>query len=189
MKILCLRRSPDGSIRVEAGADSAILRHGEPVFPEERSGGWISMIVPAIRMSRLGTSIRKSRAAEYYDSFTFFHVLWPASGDSVADGIPAAVADRTFSPGTWLPFPGSGIELKTSVRALGSDTPRTDSIALDPASLDVDNVISVLSEYMTFKTGDIILFFDNGLILGPSEIDTEIKVWANDTEVLGFRIK
>ena len=168
MKILCLRRSPDGSIRVEAGADSAILRHGEPVFPEERSGGWISMIVPAIRMSRLGTSIRKSRAAEYYDSFTFFHVLWPASGDSVA---------------------GSGIELKTSVRALGSETPRTDSIALDPASLDVDNVISVLSEYMTFKTGDIILFFDNGLILGPSEIDTEIKVWATDTEVLGFRIK
>ena len=42
---------------------------------------------------------------------------------------------------------------------------------------------------MTFKTGDIILFFDNGLILGPSEIDTEIKVWATDTEVLGFRIK
>lgn len=79
--------------------------------------------------------------------------------------------------------------MKTSVRALDCDTPRTDSITLDPASLDVDNVISVLSEYMTFKTGDIILFFDNGHIIGPSEIDTEIKVWANETEVLGFRIK
>lgn len=189
MKILCLHTDHNGTIRVEAGADSAILRHGEPVFPEERPGGWISLIVPAVRISRLGTSIRPNRANEYYNSFTFFHVLWPASGDNVAEGIPAAIADRTFSPGKWLPYPESEIIMTASVRPLASAEAKTEIRALDPASMRTDTAISRLSEYMTFKTGDIILFFDHSHELGPSLLDTEIKVKANDNEVLGFRIK
>lgn len=189
MKILCLHTNHDGTIRVDAGADSAILRPGEPVFPEDCAGGWISLIVPAVRISRLGTSIRANRANEYYDSFTFFHVLWPASGDFVAEGIPAAIADRTFSPGKWLPYPESKIMMNASVRPLASNEANAETMQLDPALMRTDSVISKLSEYMTFKTGDIILFFDHSHELGPSLLDTEIKVMANDNEVLGFRIK
>lgn len=189
MKILCLHPTQDGAISVEAGADSAILRHGEPVFPDDRPDGWRSLIVPAIRISRLGTSIRRSRARNYYDSFTFFHVLWPASGNTVATGIPAAIADRTFSPGTWLPMPEQPVTARVSVRPLALETSTVTDIVLNPGSLGADAAVEWLSQYMTFKTGDILLFFAHGTEIGPATPDTEITVHTAIDEVLRFRIK
>lgn len=189
MKILCLHTTPDGNLSVEPGADSAILRHGEPVFPDDRPDGWRSLIVPAIRISRLGTSIRRTRARNYYDSFTFFHVLWPASGNMAAPGIPAAIADRTFSPGTWLPMPDQPVSASVAVRPLDRETSTLTEIAICPETLAAEAAIEWLSQYMTFKTGDILLFFDRGTDIGQATPDTEITVRAGTDEVLRFRIK
>lgn len=185
MKILCIHSDS----RIEAGADSAILRHGEPVFPAAIPAGWSSLIVPAIRLSRLGTSIKKTRAREYYDSFTLFHVLWPAAGSDVAPGIPASAADRTFSPGSWLPLSDGQHSIRISVRPLAAADAEPTQFSLDLADLGTDGVIARLSDYMTFKTGDILLFFNHRISLGETALDTEIKAAVDDAEVLSFRIK
>lgn len=190
MKILCISTLPDGLCSVQPGADSAILREGEPVFVPDPVEGWDSCVAPAIRISRLGTAIKARRAAGYYDAVTLFHLLRPADA-SVASGIPPFVIDRVFAPGRWMPVSGiSGLDISLCRRHLKSDDILTEENAsLAFADLSVDDTISLLSEYMTFKTGDILVFTGRAVPVGTPVLDTELSASLNGTKVLEIRFK
>lgn len=62
MKVLIVRDN-----KVELGADSAVLRCGEPVFVPDPVDEWVSLVAPAVRLCRLGMHMGRNARA-YFDS-------------------------------------------------------------------------------------------------------------------------
>ena len=174
------------------GADSALLREGEPLFVPDNDIPYHSLIMPAIRISRRGTAISERHAAAYCDSVSAFHVLAPAAERQCVNGIPTGAMDRTFAPGHWSPFDASAAQsylLNTSKSPIGGNISAEASIEFTAQSLNVAKIIAWLSGSMTFKTGDIILFADYGACLGAVTINTMISADLNGVPTLNFRIK
>ncbi len=84
----------DGVIKALGGADSAVLRPGEPVFVPEPVEDWCSFVAPAIRISRLGMNIKPSFARQYYHELGAVHVLLPRRPGP----IPPLFCDRAIAP-------------------------------------------------------------------------------------------
>lgn len=171
MKILVL--DIDGNTPVTVGADSAILRHGEPLFLAEERHGWLSAVMPALRIGRLGLRIPRKAASEYIDACGLFHVLIPP----LMTGAWAA-ADRTFAPGTWLdtsPWPES-FETEAGTYPF---------ITADEAA----DAVSRLSGHMTFKTGDIILFGNKGVARALPPPRTNIRASVSGQPVLDLKLR
>lgn len=192
MKVLYIKHNPDGSLNVEAGADSSVLRPGEPVFVPDPVSGWRSTIAPAVRISRLGTAIKASRASAYYDAIAPVHILTPASS-ALCDGLPPYILDRTLSPGLWQPLgeeSGARHTFAVEVRALNAEAPFASvSVDFSIADAGVDTAMEVLSRHLTFRTGDILVFPDCGLSLGVAVLDTELRVTVDGAEALKIRMK
>lgn len=148
--------------------------------------------MPAIRISRLGTGISERHAAAYCDSISVFHVLMPDNNQKCINGIPFGIMDRTFAPGHWFEFDasaGQAISLHASKAPIGGCVTTEASIEFSSQSLGVAQVIAWLSDSITFKTGDIILFADCSADLGTVTIDTQIKASLDGVQALNFRIK
>ncbi len=174
------------------GADSALLRHGEPLFIDGAPEQWVSLIAPAVRIGRLGTHIPQKFADGYIDAHTLFHLRFPAD-DRQVDFALWGMSDRTFSPGEWLPGNFSGHEtVRILIEKLRSDATcppdetYTDSIGLNP--YHTATAVAMLSGYSTLKTGDVLVFAGQGLRKELRQ-DTQLNAWLSDTQVLNFRIK
>ncbi|MDE6134902.1 MAG: hypothetical protein K2F79_04945 [Muribaculaceae bacterium] len=190
MKAFLVRNSASDTPDVELGADSAVLRHAEPVFVPDPTDRWTSMVAPAIRISRLGTHIRRN-PQDYYDAVGAVHVLIPAS-PSVAPGMPPLAMDRALAPGAWQPVENGTVEMTVRRSVLWGDDPEAETlIAADFSllTLAADEVVRHISEYVTFRTGDIIIFADAAAHLGTPLIDTRVQAWINGDISLDIRIK
>ena len=192
MKILTVGGFLQGQPTASLGADSAMLRENEPLFAPDDLDRFHSLIMPAVRISRLGCGISKRHAAAYCESLGAFHVLTPCDNSTHVDGIPLGAADRTFAPGHWQPFDlcfEKTIVLRASSAPIGS-APTTEAIVeFTPQTLAVSAIISWLSSAITFKTGDIILFADYSINLGMPVLNTEINADIDGIATLNFRIK
>ncbi|MCM1067785.1 MAG: hypothetical protein NC418_09470 [Muribaculaceae bacterium] len=191
MKVLYIRNTPDGGISVDAGADSSVLRTGEPVFVPDPVDGWLSAVAPAVRISRLGTAIKAARARAYYDSLAPVHLLRPADA-SLCHGLPPGILDRALSPGEWLPLDEEphSYAILAELSAIGADKPFASASALfSLEAAGVDKAIELLSQYLSFRTGDILVFPEHGISLGTPTLDTELRVCVDGHEALRIRIK
>ena len=160
-----------GMPRMSAGADSAILRQGDPLFVPDHLGAWDGEICPAIRICRLGLNIPLKAARSYYDAITAMHIHRPADGNRLTDEAVALI-DRAFAPGLWIPLGSDTASCKPislSIDSLGPDG-SSDRRSLDfsPESLGADAAIAALSKLATVKTGDIIVFRRHSLQSGPA---------------------
>lgn len=183
MKILTVTTDAAGAIAgVAVGADSALLRHGEPLFLD--GGAETVEIAPAVRMGRLGTHIPAAHALSYVDGMTLL-LLHRCKESSL---VPWGACDRAFAPGRWLDFDGSGTELAVSVEELYSgEVVVQKTIAWHPDALAA--TIHILSQKMTFKTGDLIVFRSPGLELPPPRPDTRVKGRMGAETVLDVKLK
>ena len=186
MKLLVIT-SQNGKWSLTFGADSALLRPGEPVFlPESLQAR--SAVIPAVRICRLGFCVR-SNFRSYYDAVSLFHYLDDAS---MPDWLPPYAADRTFSPGAWEAIPDDGI-LSCEVHRQplpgrqGEISETEFTLSLDV--LAPDKLIREISQYCTLKTGDILLFPDAGSHFAAAEPDTALSASLNGTSVLDIRLK
>lgn len=192
MKILTVSGFSQNQPFATLGADSALLREGEPLFVPDNDTAYHSLIMPAVRISRLGTGISERHAAAYCDSVSAFHVLAPDTDTQYVHGIPAGAMDRTFAPGRWSPFDATAAQsylLNTSKAPVGGPISAEASIEFTAQSLGVAKIIAWLSGSMTFKTGDIILFADCSACLGAVTLNTLISAELNSVPTLNFRIK
>ena len=192
MKVFSIIPGQDGRLSVEAGVDSAVLRPGEPVFIPDPVDQWRTAVAPAIRISRLGTAIKAARARSYYSEIAAVHTLRPAPGSDAAHGLPPAILDRAFSPGRWLPLPedsSSELSLSVSRSAIGEADPEPTTVTFTLATLQVDQAIALLSEFITFKTGDILVFPSVAVSLGTPILDTHIAASVCGEPSLDIRIK
>ena len=189
MKLLVITRYHSG-FNLALGADSALLRPGEPVFLPETDNPAFSAVVPAIRICRLGFWVR-SNFASYFDAVTLFHYLKPAEQD-LPQWLPPYVADRTFSPGTWQPLPDDGIiSAQVSRKPLPGHHGQTvaEQFRVSLQELDPEGLIRDLSRQITLKTGDILIFPDAGTRLRQAELDSGICADLNGAQVLDIRLK
>ena len=192
MKILTVSGFSFGKPTVALGADSALLREGEPLFAPDCDTQFHSLIMPAIRISRLGTGISERHAAAYCDSISAFHMLMPDDNSQYIEGIPLGAMDRTFAPGHWFPFDATAdrpISLRAYKSPIGGSIAAEATIEFTPDSLGVTKTIAWLSQAITFKTGDVILFADCSANLGSVIINTQISADIDGVTALNFRIK
>lgn len=191
MKVLVVRGQ-----NIDLGADSAVLRCGEPVFVPDPASDWLSLVAPAVRICRLGMCMG-NRARAYFDSLACFHLLIPAPGKAPA-GIPYALIDRTFSPGTWQPLePAADSATRTlEVRRTPISSRKADAsqiIELEKEfsidSLRAAETIARVSRYCTLKTGDVFIFADAAAELGHPVLDTTVEAGIDACASLSVRIK
>lgn len=191
MKIIVIDNLTDIAVkgsapRITLGADSALLRHNEPLFVDEDYRMRQSVIAPAVRIGRLGTHIPLKFAEKYIDAHTLFHLYMPPPG---MDRSLWGASDRSFSPGLWL---DGNIKAENTVdvcrRKLDQDCLESGTFTLDIDPGHVAAAVAAISNYATLKTGDVFVFTNPAL---SSEIDRNLQlgVSINSMNVLDFRIK
>ncbi|MDE6853925.1 MAG: hypothetical protein K2J38_02600 [Muribaculaceae bacterium] len=199
MKIFCIHfEGAPGGGRATAipGADSAILRPGEPVFIPDDTERWESFAAPAIRISRLGTAIKARQARAYFDAVSVMHVLRPKAGCKPFDDIdmPPYTFDRTFAPGAWIELGNATDDTEFAIRLsrslLRSDRITEESeVTFSISSVQACKAVELLSRMATFKTGDIIVFTEAGTHPHRPELDSKVCCTINGTECLSIRLK
>lgn len=189
MKIMTVSGAASGTMRVDGGFDSALLRRGEPLFLDDSQPGSTVKVMPAIYISRQGRHILPANSRHY--ALEAGPVAYAPSPLAEAEGIAPGLCDRAFAPGDKLPLDYEApCRLEASLTTLGSgETVDSASLTFSFANLGIDEAICRLSEYVTLRTGDIILFADAALTLGPLAVDTCLQASFNSTQCLSFRIK
>lgn len=200
MKVIIADERPittNGSIpRIRVGADSAVLRIGDPLFVPDHLGEWHSVVCPAIRISRLGTNIPPKAAHTYFDGIAPMHILSPSDGSG--EGI-YTLMDRAFAHGRWRGIDTADtaashiITIKT-IFDDGFPTPPETSIEFTLATLDANETISAISRYCTLKMGDIIAFGHTSastalFTTGSSTPQAVITALFDDEESLKLKIR
>lgn len=117
--------SPSGSVRVIA--DSAIGRNRQPWFLPDFGHDWVWHSAPALRISRLGKSVRSEFADRYVEDRSLAWI--PESADNPA----ADFMDGALVVGDWIPLGAEGL------------SPR-----------EREAIVNV-SRYSTLKQGDILI--------------------------------
>lgn len=175
-------------MRAIGGADSAVLRPGEPVFVPDPVTDWVSLVAPAIRVSRLGMNIKPSFARQYYHEIGAVHLLLPA--DESALPVAPLFCDRCIAPGAWTDIE-SLRDRGFTAAVLDREDHELVSLYRDltVSDLDCDNMINFVSRYMTLKTGDMIVFGDHSLDLGTPALDTRVTAGIFGADSLDIRLK
>lgn len=195
MKIVLVENSAalaDGRMapHVVVGADSALLRMSEPVFLPDGTMAWSAMIVPALRIGRLGLHIPRAAALGYIDGHTLFHLLVPAAG--IADKALWALSDRTFSPGRWLA--GAFDETADTSCTIetediyGTAAGRKEEMPLRVTAAQCADMVAAISRYSTLKTGDVLLAGDAAYRM-PLKPDMRLRAKINEDKILEIKIK
>lgn len=171
---------------LSAGVDSAVLRHGEPLFVDGATER--SLVCPAVRIGRLGTHIPERVARSYADAMTVFHLLIPeppVAAKTAAWGL----ADRTFAPGAFVPLAEGVVEICAEKYpiAFGKNCSEGCYSTFDTAL--TAPAIAAISAICTLRTGDVIVFADHGLNMGPAMPDHFIDAEIDGEQVLHLKIK
>lgn len=170
---------------ISVGVDSAMLRHGEPLFVEDADGQ--SLVCPAVRIGRLGTHIPLRAALSYADAISAVHLLMPADA-AEARAAKWGLSDRTFAPGGYMDLPEQQAVLTVASYAIGEKpSAPAGSVVVDTA--DFAPAISAVSSVCTLRTGDLIVFADKGLSAGPAAPNRYVDADIDGTQSLHLKIK
>lgn len=161
MKIICVvgNYGEEGPLSWYTLPDSSVIRSGKPFFLPEPETGHKASVSLAVRIDRLGKSIRRKFAPRYYSEITVgVNVVNVSLLERLRARLlpwgPAVAFDGSLWLGDFIPVvrPISEVEIEV-MRGEESVT------CLRPADLtnDIDSLIEILSDRVTLKTGDIIL--------------------------------
>ncbi len=189
MKIMALNRIVGSEITAPAALDiipdSAVIKEGKPFFVPDFSEKWVYEVCPAVRINRLGKNIGEKFAPRYYDALTLCLRLVPVDMIEVMSqqGVQSALAtsfDGAVILGDWQDISSLPATLALKVGDL--------EIEIETAQLQIDKIVKQMSQYLTFKIGDILI---PGKFPGatPFAIDNVITGSLNGKECLLFRTK
>lgn len=187
MKVLYARSTGD-TFRADGAPDSAVLRCGEPLFLPEDTADYRGIVAGAVRIGRLGTHIPLKRAHLFRDAFSLVHVLLPADN---ALPLPPLFLDRTISPGVWDTETNDGtLNFTAHIMPLQGIGACTADEAAGSFDFNIaDRAISFFSEYLTFKTGDIIIIADGAVRFNNLSPDCRLIAQSQCTEYLNIKLK
>lgn len=155
-------------------ADSAVTTDSMPLFVPD--GTWAGEVRAAVRIDRLGKSIKDRFADRYYGAFTLVHCLVPQHSE-----IAVGALDQSVIHGRWLPLPAGAVEASITV---GNEVHRA---IVDIPREELHRFISLYSQLATFKTGDIIIF-PTPLLRYTLTAPSALRVEVDSSNILNFRI-
>lgn len=168
------------------GVDSALHRPAEPLFLPDESSDCAILLVPALRISRLGKCIPPAKAAEYYDAATLAAVFLPPQ----AWGTQLLTADDTLTLGRWLPADPLPCQAAATVRGLDGTVIK--ATQKWPTALTADTAAAAVaraSRHMTLKNGDVILLARAAYRIAPPQCNTLIDAGLGLETVLSLKLK
>ncbi|MBQ4345386.1 MAG: fumarylacetoacetate hydrolase family protein [Muribaculaceae bacterium] len=188
MKIIAINRDIDSHLQLPLSLDiipdSAIIKDGKPFFVPDYAEGGIYYPAIAFRVNRLGKNIAPRFACRYYDAITLALRTVPTTliNQLQKNQYTSALAtsfDGSLILGDWLQLP----ETSDFSISIGENT-----FHVDYNKLQIDNIISELSHYMTLKIGDIIIA---GSIPSQYDIEIDSRVTASFSEIncIDFKFK
>lgn len=155
MKAYIFNRRPDKTVSqppcFTLVPASAYVPSGRPVFVPDFASSWVAQPLIALRICRLGKGIAVKFASRYYDALTLGAMLIPRDlkQKMMADALPAGLLgsfDGCLQLGPWMPLPQSDFVAGCNGTA----------ISISPESLAAGQTVSMLSQYLTLKQGDVI---------------------------------
>ena len=180
-----LLHTRQGRLEGVGGADSAVLRPGEPVFLPEPFESLRSYVAPAVRISRLGMNIKPSFAGRYYSEIAALHLLIDE-----ACPLPPLFCDRAIAPGKWIDIASiDNADLRVELYDRDDALINEQNKAIALCALDIDNAVNFVSSHLTLKTGDMIIFGDHAGELGCPKINTRLRACIGGAESLEIRFK
>lgn len=164
-------------------ADSSMLREHQPFFVPEHCESWSVRVCPAVRIDRLGMHISRRFARRYYNEAGLVGQIVPREYAGCPFDMPTEfyAMDSSLAMGRFVKLQDDGDEMILS----GESGAR---VAFSPASLGVDDAISRLSDFMTFKTGDLIVFADKAIV-SDITIGRTVTATLDDVESFVLRAK
>lgn len=164
-------------------ADSSMLREHQPFFVPEHCELWSVRVCPAVRIDRLGMHISRRFARRYYNEAGLVGQIVPREYAGCPFDMPTEfyAMDSSLAMGRFVKLQDDGDEMILS----GESGVR---VAFSPASSGVDDAIARLSDFMTFKTGDLIVFADKAVV-SDIAIDRTVTATLDGVESFVLRAK
>lgn len=139
--------------------DSVMVRSGKPVFlPSEETPYYIHRTL-GVRISRIGKSVEERFACRYYDSLLPAAIILPGdASDAIEEGKSPLAADTMFD----------------GCIVIGDAVPVTEG-----KRAEIDRCISVASDKMMLKIGDIVFMLMPGARV-KAQIDSRYEYSLSD---------
>lgn len=178
--------SPAG-IPVALIADSALVRVSTPLFVPDFARDWLLQIVPFVTIGRLGKSIPERFAHRYTEGFGLGVRLVPPFPDTYVNAALVTSFDGAFAPSEPVEIPSGNDMLRIECRQCGAAGNEV-SVELPVADMHIDGAVSLVSRYVTLKTGDIISPCMLPVTF-PAVIDSRIEIDLDGKRILTLKIK
>ena len=170
--------SPAG-IPVALIADSALVRVSMPLFVPDFARDWLLQIVPFVTIGRLGKSIPERFAHRYTEGFGL--------GVRLVPPIPDTYVNAALVTSEPVEIPSGNDMLRIECRQCGAAGNEV-SVELPVADMHIDGAVSLVSRYVTLKTGDIISPCMLPVTF-PAVIDSRIEIDLDGKRILTLKIK
>lgn len=188
MKIFALEGNYNDAPTIFVKPDSALLKDRKPFFIPDFSDDIAFGAGFVLRVSRLGRSISERFAHRYYDAVSLGlditardlkeHLAAERRMMDTAKGF-----DGSFPVGSFMDLPEGEMNFRLEID--GNEVQRGRSSDM---RYGFDRIISQMSRFYTLKMGDMIFTGTPGIDI-PAVMDTHVRGFVNDVELLDFKIK
>lgn len=178
--------SPTG-FPVSLIADSALVRVSTPLFVPDFARDWLLQVVPFVTIGRLGKSIPERFAHRYTEGFGLGVRLVPPIPDTYVNAALVATFDGAFAPSEPVDVPSGNDVLRIECRQCGAAGNEV-NVDVPVADMHIDGAVSLVSRYVTLKTGDIISPCMLPVTF-PAVIDSRIEIDLDGKRILTLKIK
>lgn len=178
--------SPAG-IPVALIADSALVRVSTPLFVPDFARDWFLQVVPFVTIGRLGKSIPECFAHRYTEGFGLGVRLVPPTPGMSVNAALMVTFDGAFAPSEPVDVPSDNDVLRIECRQCGAAGNEV-SVDVPVADMHIDGAVSLVSRYVTLKTGDIISPCMLPVTF-PAVIDSRIEIDLDGKRILTLKIK
>ncbi|MCH5326287.1 MAG: hypothetical protein J1E29_03675 [Duncaniella sp.] len=130
--------------------DTAMLRHGAPLFHPEGSDPWELQPHLAIHINRLGKGIPEKFASRYFNAVSLALLVRPTGSDYATTSLMAGMDDSIITSAS-IDSSSLPDRLETTLEQTGLNI----SLKVDPEL--IARAIHIAAAHITLKMGDIIL--------------------------------
>lgn len=171
--------------------DSTLLKDGKPFFVPDFAKNISYELNVVYRINRLGKNISQRFAHRYYDAVTmglsltdtemFTKLISEKSPLELATGFDGSSILGTFVSKEELDLSNFNVRLEV-------DSHTTQRLSISDIKTSIDEIIARLSQFYTFKIGDLIFIGDSVDAVGTLQIGQQFKGFMGNEEIFNLKI-
>ncbi len=184
-------KEPEKEFTVYSKPDSTLLKDGKPFFIPDFAKNISYELNVVYRINRLGKNISQRFAHRYYDAVTmglsltdtemFTKLISEKSPLELATGFDGSSILGTFLSKEELDLSNFNVRLEV-------DSHTTQRLSISDIKTSIDEIIARLSQFYTFKIGDLIFIGDSVDAVGTLQIGQQFKGFMGNEEIFNLKI-